>query len=258
MNFKHTVTLFSILISGCANDLIKEADRLYELKRYNEAVSYYEKYIKIKKNTPLTEYAAYRAAMIYQIVFNSCEKSSKYFEFIVRNFPDSKYSKEARFRAIFCPNYFYPTHRKYVLADSQTYGKNAREIIKIQNKTFTQIDTISEIYAGKKLLTSVKKSYLIKGSDVFEKTDKNYSLLFKYPFKNNTSYEEKDVLTSYANIERVETKAGVFTNCIAVKKELKKNHTGNIYYYAPEIGKILVTSFYNDKETRIMELVSYE
>ncbi len=166
--------------------------------------------------------------------------------------------EEAKFRAVFCPNYFYPAHKKYILADSQTYGKNAMEIIKVKRKTFYKIDTVSEIYAGKKLLSSTNKSYLIKGSDVLEKTDKKNSLLFRYPFKYNTTIEEDGIATSYNRVDKVEVKAGVFTNCLAVKKGPLKQDTGIIYYYAPEIGKILVTSFYKGNESRIMELISYE
>ncbi len=258
MTSKLLLLIISIFMWGCDDLLIKEADKLYDYGKYTQAVSYYEKYINIKKNTELSEYAAYRAATIYHKFLSNCNKSSYYFEFIVKNFPNSKYLEEAKFRAVFCPNYFYPAHKKYILADSQTYGKSAREIIKVKRKTFYKIDTVSEIYAGKKLLSSLNKSYIVKGSDIFEKVNGKYSFLFKYPFKYNTTIEENDIITSYNRVDKVEVKAGVFTNCVAIKKERLKQNTGTIYYYAPEIGKILVTSFYKDNETRIMELVSYE
>ncbi len=222
MNTKSLLLTISLFMWGCADLLVKEADNLYEAGKYSQAVLYYEKYISIKRNTELSEYAAYRAATIYHKFLANCEKSSYYFEFIVKNFPKSKYMEEAKFRAVFCPNYFYPAHKKYILADSQTYGKNAMEIIKVKRKTFYKIDTVSEIYAGKKLLSSTNKSYLIKGSDVLEKTDKKNSLLFRYPFKYNTTIEEDGIATSYNRVDKVEVKAGVFTNCLAVKKEHTK------------------------------------
>lgn len=249
-----------LFTAGCYNKIVEEGDKLYNEGRYSEAVRYYEKYIQLKKKLKSTkeEELLYKIATIYNLHLYSCQDSKRYFELLVKSFPNSKYKEEAVFRSIFCPNYIYPKHKKYILGDSQSYGKNAQEVIRINKKSFSEIDFISEVYAGKKLLSKTNKRYLIKEMDIFEKSSTNQQLLLKYPLEKNMRFEYNNTSITIEKVGKVEVKAGIFTNCIAVKNLIKGSDIGNIYYMAPEIGKILISSFYEGKETRIMELISYE
>ncbi|MCX7641265.1 MAG: hypothetical protein N2Z20_01355 [Elusimicrobiales bacterium] len=255
---KKNLLLSFLILSGCSEKILEQADKLYEENKLSEAIFYYEKYLQISKKPTKIEEALYKSGMIYNTFFNNCQKSKEYFESIVRNFPNSKYKEEAYFRAIFCPNYFYPAYKKIILGDSQSFGKNAKEVIIIKNKTFSQIDLISEIYAGKKLITKTHKKYLIKDLDFIEKTQTSIQLIIKYPIINK-KYQEKDgTIVEIETNKTIITKAGTFSNCVLIKKHIPNSNTATLYYLAPEIGKILISSLYGNKETRIMELISYE
>lgn len=255
-----SITFFTGCYDRLYDRLVEQGDKLYDEKRYDQAVKYYEKYIELKKNSnsDKVEEVIYKAATIYNLIFNNCENSKHYFELLVRNFPNSKYKDESVFRSIFCPNYIYPQHTKYIFGDSQSYGKNAREIVKISKKNFSEINFISEIYAGRKLITKNKKKYFIKDMNIFEENNNLQEVLIKYPLEKNLKFEYHNMIVEIEKIASVKVKAGIFTNCIAIKKIIKGSNIGNIYYMAPEIGKILISSFYEGKETRIMELISYE
>ncbi|MCX7905275.1 MAG: hypothetical protein N2446_01070 [Elusimicrobiales bacterium] len=256
---KKKILLIGLFIfSSCSEKVLEQANKLYEENKFNEAISYYEKYLQISKNHIKLEEALYKVGIIYSVFLNNCQKSKKYFETIVKDFPNSKYKEEAYFRAIFCPNYFYPAYKKIILGDSQSFGKNAKEVIIIKNKTFSQIDLISEIYAGKKLLTKINKKYILKNLDFLEKTKNSTQTILKYPIFDKIYKESDGTIVEMQTNKVINTKAGVFKNCIVIKKTPPSSNTSTIYYLAPEIGKILISSLYENKETRIMEIISYE
>ena len=242
------VSLF--FLNGCYDKIAEEGDKLYNEKKYHKAVDYYERYIKLnsKKRTPQLEEVIYKTATIYNLYLSRCDNSKRYFELLIRTFPNTKYKDEATFRSIFCPNYIYPQNRRYVLGDSQSYGKNAREVISIIGKSFSEINFISEIYAGKKLISRNRKKYVIRGMDVFEKNTHHTDILIKYPVEDGARFEYHNSVVEIKRVDSVEVKAGVFTNCIAVKRLIKGTNIGNIYYMAPEIGKILITSYYESSK----------
>lgn len=244
---------------GCSTEsILNEADKLFAEKKYSQALAYYEKYIQTSNNQKNLAHALYKAGFINQVIFENCKSGSFFFETIVKKFPESDLSKEALFRTIFCPNYFYPTYNLYILGDSQSFGKNAKEIIRITKKNFFKIDFISEIYAGKKLISKDLKSYIVEENSIYEKSKAEKKLILKYPLDKNQNIKIDDRIIEIKTGIDVKVKAGFFSNCISIKTYQTNSKTGIVYYMAPEIGKILISSFYEDKETRIMELISYE
>jgi len=254
-NFKKILFLFFIFfIYSCSKDLLKEAEKLYEEKKFNQALKYYEKYIEISKNPQLKEYSLYKAGLA-SVELGNCLKSKTFFESLIKNYPQSKYRDEAYFRIIRCPNYFYSRYQKLTYGDSDTFGKNAKEEIIYTEKNFKKIKFISKIYSGKKLLSKRKGEIIFDGYIVKEKLENNEKIIFLYNQyfsnfpKNNIKFKVEE-----ANIVKV--KAGNFYNCIKVISD--DNEIKMINYYAPEVGRILTSSLYKKEEKKIMELIKYE
>lgn len=249
------IILNILFFSSCSKSILEQAEKLYQNKDYINAVKYYEKYYKLNKKD--SDYAAYMAGMIYSSYLGNCNQGIRAFEFLVKNYPESKYYQESYFRSFVCPNYIYPKYNTLVYGDSSSYGKNAREIINIKSKNFKRIDFISKIYAGKKLISTQKKYCIIKDNEVLD--DKN-RLIIKYPLSNSWEYKlnSQKYFVKIENAGKIKVKAGEFENCIMIIEKGDSTVTENINYYAPEVGRILTTTRYNKKETRIMELISYE
>ncbi|MEF3280018.1 MAG: hypothetical protein K6357_03525 [Elusimicrobiota bacterium] len=255
------ILIFLFLISACSSNLLKQAEKLYKQKRYPEAAKYFEKYYLNYPKKEKADYAAYYAGLIYSSKLYVCEEAKRSFEFLIKKFPKSQYYQESYFRFFICPNYVFPKYNKFYFGDSESYGKNASELIYITKKDYQKIDFTSKIYAGKKLLKTQKKQYIIDANRVLEKNETgvskiiiNYSKegIWKYSL-NGQVYFAKMV---YAG--DIKVKAGEFSNCVKVMESVEGSNTKIITYYAPEIGKILTSSLYEDKETRIMELIKYE
>lgn len=251
------IFIIFLFLSSCSRSTFEQANKLYQEGKLIEAAEYFEKYYSENPHKLEAEYSAYMSGIINSN-YGNCSKSSKDFEFIVKNFPKTKYYDEAIFRSVICPNYIYPKQNISYFGDSKSYGKNAIEILKFDRKSFSKIDITSKIYAGKKLINISKKYYLIKGFDIIEFDGKNSKIIIKYPLPNlwEGKMNGTEVRYEARNIEKVSVKAGVFYNCIKVIETL--GNTKIINYYSPDIGRILTSSDFKGKETRIMELIKYE
>jgi tetratricopeptide (TPR) repeat protein len=250
---KIAIILILINFISCKKDLLRQADKLYEEKRLFEALKYYEKFCEIHKKTPQREYALYRIGLILAEI-GECKKSSKTFEDLIKNFPLSHYRKEAEFRMIRCPNYFYSSYKKLYYGDSQSYGKNAREEIIYTHKDFKKIGFISRIYSGTKLLAKNNGEIIFNNTDVIEKINGRKKLIFTYtPYSNN---EKNNIKFKMEDVKELEVKAGKFYNCIKVITNEGEIKIAN--YYAPETGRILTSAISQGTEKRIMELIKYE
>lgn len=265
MKLKSLTLIFILVLTvSCSGEkILEQADKLYKNKNYIEALKYYEKYYSKNKSSTHTDYVLYMIGKIYNQEIGDCDKSSKFFEILIKEFPESKYREEAYFRHFICPNYIYPVDiKKLVYGDSQTYGKNAKEIIEILSKDYRKIKIKSKIFAGQKLVNSGIKEYLIYEDKIIETSKNQKKVILKYPIDKNTFWEEKVAGLKYEfevkKIDKIKVKAGVFRNCVKVIEKMKNAEGGIVNYYAPETGRILTTSIYREKETRIMELVKYE
>ncbi len=242
-----------LFFSSCASNVLENAEKLYQQKRLPEAVIYYEKYYTENPKSEKADYAAYMSGLINSSMAN-CSKAIKNFEFLIKTYPKSKYYEESYFRAFYCPNYIYPKHKTSYFGDSKSYGKNAMEIVNFNYKTFSQIDFLSRVYAGKKRISAQKKKYIINGVNIVEKSDYASNIIIKYPIPNE--WNEKNASYKSEIVGKISVKAGEFDNCLRVIQKNGEALTAN--YYAPDIGRILTSSIFRDKETRIMELIKYE
>lgn len=252
MNYYFIFLIF--LFSSCSHITLNEAEKLYKEKNYLKAAAYFEKYYTenpFKKNA---DYSAYTAGIIYSKFIPDCDRARKNFEFLIKNYPESKYYKEANFRAIFCPNYFYPQYKHLYFGDSLSYGKNALEIVKFNPVDYNSIDQLSKIYAGRKLVATTRKKYIISGNKIFEINAKEKKLILKYPLPDR--WKDGGIFYNAEIIGKIKVKAGEFDNCL--KLTLDDGKSIMVNYYAPEVGRILSSLIYDKKETRIMELLKYE
>ncbi len=249
--------ILAIFLSSCTSDILKQADRLYREGKPKEALRYYQKYYKKNPGSLNSDYAAYMSGII-NLQYLKCDEAKKDFEFIIKNHPQSKYYKEAYIRFLNCPNFIYSRYKKLYIGDSQSYGKNALEIISFTTKTTNTVEFIASIYAGKRLIAKEKKSYIISYNEVKEKKGNITKTIIKYPIPSEWyefSNNEKISYNSYI-VDKVVVKAGIFENCLKVVEKRENYEVGN--YYAIDVGKILATAIYNNNEKRIAELIKYE
>jgi len=249
---KLLILIILVTLVSCTKSLLSEADKLYNQEKYYEALKYYDKYLKIAKENPKIEYALYKAGISSAKIFN-CSQSKNFFEKLLKKYPNSKYKDEAYFRIIVCPNYFYSKYTKLIYGDSESNGKNAQEKIIYTKKDFKKNIFISQIYSGKKLIAKRTGEIIFDGNLIKERVQGLEKIIFIYnqPLnlnKNNIKFKVEE-------IKEVETAAGKFYNCIKV---ITGDEIKIANYYAPEIGRILTSSIYENKEKRIMELISYE
>ncbi|MEW5951287.1 MAG: hypothetical protein GX447_00300 [Elusimicrobia bacterium] len=254
------ILIFLPLLLSCQKDYYKEAEILEKNGRILEAASYYEKYASVSNDDILRPKAINKAADIYSSL-NVCSKSSPLWEELARKYPSSSFSAQAEKLVYICPRYFpYPDIKKIIYGDSQTYGKNAREELTLKKQAFGGGFWEHKIYAGKKIISKGKTQLYEKDLTLYEKKDKDIKKIIKYPIKTGEeiSYGGKKIYVSQSGLT-VKTKAGEFSGCVKIYEyDPSQSSFKQVFYYAPELGKIITAIESSGKETRITEIISYE
>lgn len=227
------------------------------LDRYQICAERYPKYRRAPE-------AWLRIAEIYDYKLGLCRKAKKIYKKIMEKYPQSQWAELAQEKIKHCYDYF-PLNKGnlWVEGDSETGGKNYRaEIYCIE-----PYKIVKKVYAGKKLVTSIELTYSKDEKEFREYTPSSGErTLFCYPLKKGRTWTAGDgleeiVYTLTSKDAQVETKAGKFSDCLKIRQE-KKTAPGSFRfdYYAPEIGKVLVTqaTLRNPQEVRISELLSYK
>jgi len=259
---KRLFYFYFLLFFSCSTDYFKEAEVLDKQGKFLEAARYYEMFADKNPQHALADISLYRAALIYSEKFEMCSKSLKIFERLVRDYPKSRFRNDSYSRAFICPDYF-PINKisKWYYGDSQSYGKNARENIFIK-KRYENIEFLADyfLYAGNKLIDKNQIKYIFKDLSFWELSGKDRKLLLKYPIRKDDLWQSISnmiykVMDTSVNVK---VKAGNFENCIKIAQYQEKSNYKMIYYYAPDIGRVLTTIETNGKENRIMELLKYD
>lgn len=227
------------------------------LNRYQICAERYPKYRRAPE-------AWLRIAEIYDYKLGLSRKAKKIYKKIMEKYPQSQWAELAYGKLKHGYDYF-PLEKGniWVEGDSETGGKNYRAEI----SCVEPYKIVKKIYAGKRQITTVELTYQKSEKELREyDPSSGEQVLFCYPLEKGQSWKgkpesEEIVYTLISKNAEIETKAGKFVDCLKIRQE-KKSTLGSFRfdYYAPEIGKVLITqaTLRSPEEKRISELLSYK
>jgi hypothetical protein len=251
-------------LSGCSNYYYEEAVKLEKQGLSIKAAVYYEMFAKKHPSDSKAPESLLKSADIYSKKFRLCHKSMPIYEHIIRNYKHSGVVDMANMGLFVCPDYFpLARERKWTYGDSQTGGENMKQQVHIKSLGTSKVITQTLIYAGKNLVQTLDKIYLFSGLEFIERQSGFDTIILKYPITQDTEWiSKKPEQAVKFKVERVGLKvrvrAGEFTDCIKMKQQVEGISSWVYEYYAPWVGKVLVTVAGPGYENRVMELISYE
>ncbi len=240
-----------------------DAKKLEEDKKWIKAAEKYKNFALNNPENPNASEAFFRAARIYAEKYNLCQKSKPLLERLLRNYPDFKQRKEAERMIFFCPDYFpISIKRKWVYGDSQTLGKNMKQIVKVKACTPGKAIVEVKFYAGRKFIQKNEKKYIWDISYIKEKSTGTDFIVLKYPIRKKDRWKgRQNKNTVYFEVVKtglsVKVAAGVFEGCVKIKQKIPGMTSWLYVYYAPWVGKILTATAGMKFENRVEELLSY-
>ncbi|MCX5784537.1 MAG: hypothetical protein NTX59_02505 [Elusimicrobia bacterium] len=261
-------TLFLVLtaaaLSSCGNYHYEEAEKLRSQGLALAAADQYKLFAETSSSDPRTERALFKAAGIYSREFGLCAKSGPLFEKLLRNYPITKFRREAMRGLLICPDYFpMDTAGIWLYGDSQTGGKNARQEFLITGVAPDKTTAENTFYAGRQLVSRQKRAYSLSGGDLIEKQDGFDTIILRYPLSSGAGWTSKwqggrlSFKVEAAGL-KVKTRAGEFENCVKISRRMAGMSSWIYEYYAPWKGKILTSVGGKGFENRVTELISYE
>jgi hypothetical protein len=251
--------IIALFLLSCSNSYIEEAQKLEVQGKYLEAIDYYKKYANSVNDKEKAFDSLSKAAKLYRQLY-LCERASEIYETMSKNYGDNPKMEEARQDNFICPDYKPSKNlRKIVYGDSQSLGKNAREVISFSKSDDKKSSGTYVLYAGKRILDRGNISYYYQNFDLIFLKKNEKRILVQYPLKKDRQWQDnkkKYYIIGYGM--EIETKAGKFKGCVAVAEKNNDIDFRQVSYYAPNIGRVLTTIESKSKKNRIMEIISYE
>lgn len=249
--------------AGCA-PRFEDAVVLERQGRLLKAAEKYTACAAAKPRAPEAPKALLAAAGIYALKLGLCAESKPLLERLAREYPDFKMPEDAFRRIFICPDYF-PSGPglKWTYGDSQTLGKNARQVAEVADHTSRGAVIVSAFYAGKEFVSRQKKFYRFSGMGFLENQDRKDTVILDYPLDPGRTWASAgaqgrlEFRVEQAGL-RVKVKAGEFENCVKVSRRSPGGQSWINEYYAPWTGKILTAVAGKGFENRVMELLAYE
>jgi len=260
--------IFPLLFAGlcaCGGDYYyEEAGKLDGQKLFLRAAENYARFAEKKPEDRRAPMALYRAAEIYSRELGLCSKAAPIFEKLLKNHPSFPFRAAAMKDLFICPDYF-PADRpmRWTYGDSETGGANARQLVTVADWGARGSRVTTRIYAGKTLVTTLKKNYRFRERDFVEKSGGFDTIILKYPLEKGLFWTaapagRKTRFTVEETGLSVKVRAGEFGNCVKVKQAGDGAPSWIYEYYAPWTGKILTSVAGKDFENRVTELLEYE
>lgn len=259
------IAFFAALLAagGCA----PRYDDAVVLERQGQLLKAAQKYAafaEARPQDPAAPKALMAAAEIYALKLGLCAESKPLLENLARNYREFKMPPDV-FRQIFiCPDYFPVTPgSKWVYGDTETLGRNARQVSEISDRNSGGASLNTAFYAGNTLVNRQKTRLRFSGLDLVERQNRKDTVLFRYPLSAGKSW---DTVGPEGRLEfrveqaglKVKVKAGEFGDCVKLRRRVAGQSSWVYEYYAPWKGRVLTSVAGKGYENRIMELISYE
>ncbi|MBI4655300.1 MAG: hypothetical protein HY746_00995 [Elusimicrobia bacterium] len=260
----YLIISFVLFSTGCSGYYYDDAVKFEKQGALLKAAKIYEMFVKKHPEDPRAGPALLKAADIYSKKFQLCRKAVPLYELILKDYGKLESVNAAKKGLYMCPDYFpLEKNRTWTYGDSQTFGRNIKEIHIVKEEKNLGASVKIEQYAGKKLAGRIRQDYSFTGDGISINTSDFKGLRFKYPVKKGIKWTSKirgqKVMFEITGVSlKIEVDAGAFENCIRIEQRFKNAPSWVNEYYAPWVGRIMTATAGTDFENRIMELLSYE
>jgi len=237
-------------------------------KKIDEAIKLYTKFIKKAPKDKFSAEAVFSLAELLEEKGDKKNAKQMYLK-LIREYKDTVFVLIAKNKLAALYDY-YPLDVGMVWCegDSETKGKNYYREAAVKERTISsggeEYSVEEKIYVGNKLLKKTISTIMRNDEGIWSKVGDRFVLLLKFPLVKGqqwtTEYEGQQRYASVVDSGlKIETQAGAFEDCVKIKYEIKGIPGYQYEYYAPEVGKILVTHSGRDssEELRISELLKY-
>lgn len=258
-----TLTLCLAAAAGCGSRY-GDGVQLEKQGRLLQAAEEYRAFALRNPADPSAPKALQAAAELYAVKLGLCDRSRPLLERLAREYPAYKLSEEVFRRIFVCPDYFpAATGSKWRYGDSQTLGRNARQLAEIYDQTSRGAVMRNSYYAGDEFVSSQKKIYRFAGTNFMERQDAWDTRILDYPLAPGKAWtsagpEGKAEFRVEAAGLTVKVKAGEFANCVKIRRRPAGMPSWIFEYYAPWTGRILTSVGGPGYENRVTELIQYE
>jgi hypothetical protein len=269
------ILLIGALSSCSSRGAFDKAQKLEEQKEYQRAWEKYQEFVANNPEDVLAPQALYRCARIAQEKLGDCFMAQTFYAAVAERYPASQpWARSASYFKNNCPDYFpLLPGWSWVEGDSETHGHNAK--IDIQCKNPNKKEDVSgaaqailsrTYYAGSNKFKTADFLYKKTESEVMEygsPDDPRSKIILKWPLEKGTSWTTKFSGKTYqyeiAAVDKtVKVAAGEFKNCLLVRSTIEGYASATQEYYAPDVGRVLVTYVTSQGENRNTELLSYK
>ena len=270
----HLILLFSTISVGCGPDHILDRARNTEKDgQYQKAWELYQEFAAKYPKHPAAAEALFRAGWLAQKELGDCVAAKAFYSMVVQEYPQSgSWASQAAYFKSNCPDYFplLPGY-KWTEGDSETRGHNARiEVIckkpdeKRKGEFTGQLE--KTFYAGSSKFKTINLMYKKTDTELLEfpsTDDPRAKSILQWPFTEgahwSTKFDNKTFQYKLVAVDKkIKVEAGEFANCLQVQSSVDGYSGATNEYYAPDVGRILVTFSTDAGEKRNTELISYE
>jgi hypothetical protein len=229
-----------------------------------KAARKYAAFAQARPKDPAAPKALMEAADIYAVKLGLCAQSKPLLESLARNYPAFKLPRDVFRRIFVCPDYFpVDAGLKWTYGDSQTLGRNARQVVAVADHTSAGAVVTSAFYAGSTPVSSQKKTYSFLDFNFIERQGGKNTVILSYPLDDgkvwSSSGQEGRLRFRVEDTGvKVKVKAGEFDDCVKISRRVPGMPSWILEYYAPWKGKVLTSVAGKGYEHRVTELISYE
>ncbi|MHB0996808.1 MAG: tetratricopeptide repeat protein [Elusimicrobiales bacterium] len=248
---------------GCS-PRYKDGVALEEQGRYAQAAEKYKVFALENPTDPDAPKALQSAADLYAVKLGVCREAKPLLELLVREYPQHKLPGDIYRRIFVCPDYFpVGPGLKWTYGDSQTLGRNARQIVQVTDHTSKGAVVKSSFYAGTTLVSSQKRTYRFSDADFVETQAGHAARILSYPLEAGKAWASSgpegrlEFLVEGTGL-KVKVKGGEFYGCVKVRRRVAGMPSWIYEYYAPWTGKVLTAVGGQGFENRVTELLKYE
>lgn len=271
------IKLFSLLtlVALCAcspEHRLSKAKAAEKKEQYQRAWELYQEFAAQYPKHPAAPEAMFRAGWLAQKRLGDCVAAKAFYESVVTQYPQSTpWAARAAYFRNNCPDYF-PLIKgfRWIEGDSETHGKNARIEVVCKSPVGKRAADYTGVlektfYAGESKFKTIPLHYKKTDQELTEyesDQDPRSKTVLMWPLSTDTKW-----ITKFANktfryeivaIDKtIKVQAGEFSNCVQVRSSVEGLSGATNEYYAPDVGRVLVTFSTGEGEKRNTELISY-
>ncbi len=261
--------LFTLLV-GCGPDhQLKRAEKLIEKEQHLDAAVSLERFYNKYPTHKLAPRAILKSAGIYNYKMRLPSKAASLYKTVLASYGDfADYAAEAMRGLLKSPDYFPLVHgASWLEGDSASGGTNMRAEWKVLEVSTGVFELSKKFMAAGKIVTKKKSFFKHEKFALIESPAIKSSIAWiflEYPLNPGKKWSSvragKNVIFSIDSAtNRVETRAGVFDDCLKISERYHDMPGVVKYnYYAPYVGWVLTTISTGKVEHRNSELISYK